>query len=46
MVNNTPISTTDEEIEDIKWTFRRARKPKKNIKGKRKRGLIVPMSLS
>jgi len=29
MVNNTPISTTDEEIEDIKWTFRRARKPKK-----------------
>lgn len=32
MVNDTPISATDEEIEDIKWTFRRTRKPKKNIK--------------
>lgn len=46
MVNNTPISATDEGIEDIKWTFIRTRKPKKNIKAKRKRGLIVPMSLS
>lgn len=46
MVNNTPISTTDEEIEDIKWTFRRAIKPKKNIKEKRKRGLIVPLFLA
>lgn len=46
MVNDTPISATGEEIEDIKWTFRRTRKPKKNIKEKRKRGPIVPMSLS
>lgn len=46
MVNDTPISATDEEIEDIKWTFRRTRKPKKNIKGKRKRGLIVPLFLA
>lgn len=46
MVNDTPISATNEEIEDIKWTFIRTRKPKKNIKAKRKRGLIVPMSLS
>lgn len=29
MVNDTSISATDEEIEDIKWTFRRTRKPKK-----------------
>ena len=42
MVNDTPISATGEEIEDInsdtqdnettediKWTFRRTRKPKK-----------------
>lgn len=29
MVNNTPISATDEGIEDIKWTFIRTRKPKK-----------------
>lgn len=36
MVNNTPISATDEGIEDIKWTFIRTRKPKKNIKAKRK----------
>ena len=31
MVNDTPISATGEEIEDIKWTFLRTRKPKKNI---------------
>ena len=36
MVNDTPISATDEKIEDIKWTFRRARKPKKNMKEKKK----------
>lgn len=29
MVNDTPISATNEEIEDIKWTFIRTRKPKK-----------------
>ena len=46
MVNNTPISATDEGIEDIKWTFIRTRKPKKNIKAKRKRGLIVPLFLA
>ena len=28
MVNDTPVSATDEKIEDIKWTFRRTRKPK------------------
>lgn len=31
MVNDTPISATNEEIEDIKLTFIRTRKPKKNI---------------
>ena len=46
MVNDTPISATDEEIKDIKWAFSRTRKPKKNIKGKRKRGLIVPLFLA
>lgn len=28
MLNDTPVSATDEEIENIKWTFRRTRKPK------------------
>ena len=28
IVNGTPVSATEEEIEDIKWTFRRTRKPK------------------
>lgn len=46
MVNDTPISATNEEIEDIKWTFISTRKPKKNIKAKRKRGLIVPLFLA
>jgi hypothetical protein len=46
MVNDTPISATNEEIEDIKWTFIRTRKPKKNIKAKRKRGLIIPLFLA
>ena len=46
MVNDTSISATDEEIKDIKWAFSRTRKPKKNIKGKRKRGLIVPLFLA
>ena len=32
MVNDTSISATDEEIEDIKWTFRRTRS-KRSIGG-------------
>lgn len=28
IVNDTPVSATEEEIEDIKWTFRKTRKPK------------------